>query len=65
MSPFARVRQPRSRDRRVSTKSTGWDVFHQALDVADSAAVAAFVTAVETRFGRIDICVTNSGWPTV
>src|SRR6267378_1586027 len=44
-------------------KSTGRDVLHQALDVADSAAVAAFVAAVETRFGRLDICVTNSGGP--
>ena len=44
-------------------KSTGRDVFHQALDVADSAAVAAFVAAVEARFGRIEICVTNSGGP--
>jgi len=38
-------------------------VFHQTLDVTDSVAVAAFVAAVETRFGRIDICVTNSGGP--
>jgi 3-oxoacyl-[acyl-carrier protein] reductase len=44
-------------------KSTGREVFHQALDVADSAAVAAFVAAVEDRFGRLDICVTNSGGP--
>jgi 3-oxoacyl-[acyl-carrier protein] reductase len=42
---------------------TGREVFHQALDVADPKAVAAFVAAVETRFGRIDICVTNSGGP--
>src|SRR6266850_7789362 len=44
-------------------KSTGRKVFHQALDVADSAAVAAFVAAAEARFGRIDVCVTNSGGP--
>src|SRR5882762_6300037 len=44
-------------------KTTGREVLHQALDVADSAAVAAFVAAVETRLGRIDICVTNSGGP--
>jgi 3-oxoacyl-[acyl-carrier protein] reductase len=42
---------------------TGREVFHQALDVADPKAVAAFVAAVETRFGRIDICVTNTGGP--
>lgn len=44
-------------------KSTGREVFHQALDVADSAAVASFVAAVDARFGRLDICVTNSGGP--
>src|SRR6202158_415006 len=44
-------------------KTTGPEVFHRALDVTDSTAVAAFVAAVETRFGRIDICVTNSRGP--
>ena len=44
-------------------KTTGREVFYQALDVADSAAVAAFIAAVEARFGRLDICVTNSGGP--
>src|SRR5437762_11165396 len=44
-------------------KSTGREVFHQALDVTDSTAVAAFVAVVEARFGRTDICVTNSGGP--
>jgi len=44
-------------------KTTGREVFHQALDVTDSAAVAAFVAAVQARYGRIDICVTNSGGP--
>lgn len=44
-------------------KSTGHGVFHGALDVADSVAVSAFVAAVEARFGRVDICVTNSGGP--
>ncbi|PYT77207.1 MAG: 3-oxoacyl-ACP reductase [Acidobacteria bacterium] len=44
-------------------KSTGQEVFHQALDVTDSAAVASFVAAVESRCGRVDICVTNSGGP--
>ena len=44
-------------------KSTGREVFHQALDVTDSAAVASFVAAVEAHFGRLDICVTNSGGP--
>lgn len=44
-------------------ESTGCEVFHQAMDVTDSEAVATFVTAVENRFGRLDICVTNSGGP--
>ena len=44
-------------------KTTGREVYPEALDVADSKAVAAFVAAVESRFERIDICVTNSGGP--
>jgi 3-oxoacyl-[acyl-carrier protein] reductase len=44
-------------------RSSGREVLHQALDVTDSEAVAAFVATVEARFGRIDICVTNSGGP--
>jgi 3-oxoacyl-[acyl-carrier protein] reductase len=44
-------------------KSTNRKVFHQALDVTDSGAVISFVAAVEARFGRLDICVTNSGGP--
>ena len=44
-------------------KCSGREVFHQALDVTDSSAVGAFVSAAEARFGRIDICVTNSGGP--
>ena len=44
-------------------KSTGRDVFHQSVDVANPAAVFQFVAAVAERFGRLDICVTNSGGP--
>lgn len=44
-------------------KSTGREVFHQPVDVTNPAAVSQFVAAVEARFGRIDICVTNSGGP--
>ena len=44
-------------------KCSGREVFHRALDVTDSSAVGAFVSAVQARFGRIDICVTNSGGP--
>lgn len=45
------------------SRETGHEVFHQSVDVTNQAAVAAFVAAVEHRFGRIDICVTNSGGP--
>jgi len=44
-------------------KCTGREVFHRPLDVTDSEAVADFVAAIEARYGRIDICVTNSGGP--
>src|SRR5437588_6161728 len=44
-------------------KITGRRVFPQALDVTDSKSVAAFITAVEAPFGKLDICVTNSGGP--
>ena len=39
------------------------DVFSEALDVTDPAAVARFVTAVVDKFGSVDICVTNAGGP--
>ena len=41
----------------------GREVFWRAVSVGDSAAVAEFVAAVEERFGRVDICVTNTGGP--
>jgi len=44
-------------------KATGREVFQRALDVTDSKAVSGLVADVETRFGRVDICVTNSGGP--
>lgn len=39
------------------------DVFGEAFDVTDSAAVARFVGAVVSKFGSVDICVTNAGGP--
>lgn len=39
------------------------EVFSAALDVGDAGAVRAFVEAVATKFGRLDICVTNAGGP--
>ncbi len=44
-------------------KATGREVLHQAIDVTDPTAVGDFAAAVEKRFGRLDICVTNSGGP--
>jgi 3-oxoacyl-[acyl-carrier protein] reductase len=44
-------------------KANGREVFQQALDVTDAEAVRGFVAAVEKRFGRVDICVTNAGGP--
>jgi 3-oxoacyl-[acyl-carrier protein] reductase len=39
------------------------EVYVEAFDVADSAAVARFVAAVAAKFGSVDICVTNAGGP--
>jgi len=41
----------------------GGEVFWKAADVGNSVAVAEFVKAVEKKFGRVDICVTNTGGP--
>ena len=39
------------------------EVFAQAFDVTDAAAVSGFVAAVAEKFGGVDICVTNAGGP--
>jgi 3-oxoacyl-[acyl-carrier protein] reductase len=39
------------------------EVFTQALDVTDAQAVHHFVDAVVSKFGGVDICVTNAGGP--
>lgn len=41
----------------------GREVLWQPVDVGDAAAVRRFVEAVEGKFGRLDICVTNTGGP--
>jgi 3-oxoacyl-[acyl-carrier protein] reductase len=41
----------------------GREVFWRALNVGDADAVSKFVAEAEGRFGRIDICVTNTGGP--
>ena len=45
------------------TAETGHEVFPQAVEITDGAAVGRFVDVVEKRFGRVDICITNSGGP--
>ena len=47
----------------IIEKAGGRPPFFRAVDVTDSTAVSSFVAAVEAHFGRIDICVTNSGGP--
>jgi 3-oxoacyl-[acyl-carrier protein] reductase len=44
-------------------KEQGAEVFADALDVSDPAAVARFVADVAATFGSLDICVTNAGGP--
>ena len=44
-------------------KRFGADVFAQAFDVTDPAAVHNFTEAVAQKFGSLDICVTNAGGP--
>lgn len=39
------------------------DIFTEAFDVTDAAAVSRFVAAVVAKFGSVDICVTNAGGP--
>jgi 3-oxoacyl-[acyl-carrier protein] reductase len=39
------------------------EVFAEAFDVTDAAAVQRFVGAVVAKFGSADICVTNAGGP--
>jgi 3-oxoacyl-[acyl-carrier protein] reductase len=43
--------------------ANGRPVFWRVVDVTKPEAVTAFVDAVDKKFGRIDICVTNAGGP--
>ena len=47
----------------IIEQETGRVVLRQPLDVTDAALVRKFVEAVEKRYGRVDICVTNTGGP--
>lgn len=44
-------------------EATQRPVFFQALDVSDASAVSQFVADVDKHYGRLDICITNSGGP--
>jgi 3-oxoacyl-[acyl-carrier protein] reductase len=44
-------------------KQANAEVFAEAFDVSDPAAVSRFVAAVAQQFGGVDICVTNAGGP--
>jgi|SRR5438128_12602757 len=44
-------------------KQSGAEVFTQAFDVTDAAAVHNFVEVVADKFGGVDVCVTNAGGP--
>jgi 3-oxoacyl-[acyl-carrier protein] reductase len=44
-------------------KQSGAEVFTQAFDVTDAAAVHNFIEAVADKFGSVDVCVTNAGGP--
>ena len=44
-------------------EATGRTVASEALDVTDAAAVGRLVAGVESRCGRVDICVINAGGP--
>lgn len=44
-------------------EETGSEVLAHALDVRDAEGVGKFVAAVEERFGKVEICVANSGGP--
>src|SRR5579864_218452 len=39
------------------------EVYAEAFDVTDLAGVSRFVAAVASKFGSVDICVTNAGGP--
>lgn len=41
----------------------GREAYWQAVDVSRAAEIRDFVEQVEKRFGRVDICVTNTGGP--
>ncbi len=59
----ARTRETLDRTAEEIGAATGVEVFARATDVTSAEDVHAFVAAAHERFGRIDICVANSGGP--
>src|SRR5881397_280806 len=57
------ARNPQTLEAAANKIRTHADVFTEAFDVTDAAAVARFVAAVANKFGSVDICVTNAGGP--
>lgn len=59
----ARTREKLEAAAQEIRKQSGVEVFTQAFDVTDAAAVHTFVDAVADKFGAVDVCVTNAGGP--
>jgi len=59
----ARTESTLEKTARELQQQTGGEVLYQTVDVRNETEVANFVAAVEARFGRVDVCVTNSGGP--
>jgi 3-oxoacyl-[acyl-carrier protein] reductase len=48
---------------KIRKQTAAAEIFAEACDVTDPAAVSRFVANVGNRFGGVDICVTNAGGP--
>jgi 3-oxoacyl-[acyl-carrier protein] reductase len=59
----SRAAEPLERAAAEIQRSTAREVFFRSVDVSDPTAIANFVSEVNKRFGRVDICITNSGGP--
>lgn len=59
----ARTREKLEAAAQEIRNQSGADIFTQAVDVTDAAAVHSFVDAVADKFGGVDVCVTNAGGP--
>jgi 3-oxoacyl-[acyl-carrier protein] reductase len=59
------ARNPSSLDQAAKgiREQSGVEVYTEAFDVTDAAAVHGFVEQVAKKFGGVDICVTNAGGP--